>query len=161
MKQKLWILRINLQQNVLSQIYSPAETNGTCIKSFCQATGGFARFPPPFPTDLVCRWLNHLEQRQLTSKTLQGVLKEIFKEANQTQVPVRLEFLKGNRNHLTLQKHRKTPLSTQLIEVWCSSVLKCRTEQRNIKSLSIQPPLCMIVPFPASRRSCPYELRPF
>ena len=114
------------------RVKSNLQTNGTCIKSFCQATGGFARFPPPFPTDLVCRWLNHLEQRQLTSKTLQGVLKEIFKEANQTQVPVRLEFLKGNRNHLTLQKHRKTPPSTQLIEV-----LKCRTEQRNIKSLSI------------------------
>ena len=88
---------------MLSEIYSRAQTNRTCIKSFRQATGGFARFPPPFPTDLVCGWLNHLEQRQLPNKTLQGVMKEIFKEANQTQVPV-LEFLIGHHNHLTLSR---------------------------------------------------------
>ena len=56
-----------------SKTAATKQNHKLCIKYKCilatedkglwpsQATSGFSRFPPSFPTDLLCKWLHHLQ----------------------------------------------------------------------------------------------------
>ena len=56
-----------------SKTAATKQNHTLCIKYKCilatedkglwpsQATSGFSRFPPSFPTDLLCKWLHHLQ----------------------------------------------------------------------------------------------------